>query len=270
MKRNRWALYALLTAGALVTFVTLGTFGAGCSHKKDDGTTPTSEQKSLPPLSIGADTPDLMLTWIDDKGEPHVEIHPADVPMEGRSLVRVIVADREDGTKDLFYVADLAQKGSDGSYATQTMSRRAWEAEIEKRRVAYIARTAPPSPQVGAGSVPGGPGMSPPGSGPSDQAPSPSGGLTVIIYGASWCHPCHEAQDYLKSKGIAVIMKDIEENPGAAAEMRQKLERSGQRGGSIPVIDVKGQILVGYSSGALDRALARARSGASAQPGTVL
>ena len=265
MKRNRWALIALLTASALAPLE------AGCSHKKDDGTTPTSEQKSLPPLSISEDTPDLMLTWIDDKGEPHVEIHPADVPLEGRSLVRVIVSDREDGTKDLFYVADLAQKASDGSYATQTMSRRAWEAEIEKRRVAYIARTAPPSPPVGPGSMPGGPGILPPGTpgkGPGDQAPS--SGLTVIIYGASWCHPCHEAQDYLKSKGIAVIMKDIEESPGAAAEMRQKLERSGQHGGSIPVIDVNGQILVGYSSGALDRALARARSGASAQPGTVL
>lgn len=264
MKRNRWALYALLTAGALGSLCTLGT---GCSHKKDDGTTPTSEPKSLPPLSISEDTPDLMLTWIDDKGEPHVEIHPANVPLEGRSLVRVIVSDREDGTKDLFYVADLAQKASDGSYATQTMSRRAWEAEIEKRRVAYIARTAPPPPPRRPANGPLLPGT--PGKGPGDQAPS-SPGLTVIIYGASWCHPCHEAQDYLKSKGIAVIMKDIEESPGAASEMRQKLERSGQHGGSIPVIDVNGQILVGYSSGALDRALARAKTGAGAQTGTVL
>src|SRR4029079_15504517 len=104
--------------------------------------------------------------------------------------------------------------------------------------------------------------------GPGDKAPA--SGVTVIIYGAAWCHPCHEAHDYLKSKGIAVIMKDSEESPGAAAEMRQKLERSGQRGGSIPVIDVNGQILVAYSSGALDRALARARTGAGTPTGTVL
>lgn len=257
MKRFRWALVALLVAGAPTV---------GCSHKKDDGTTPTSEQKSLPPLSIRDDTPDLLLTWIDDKGDPHVEVHPADVPAAGRSLVRVIVSDREDGTKDAFYVVDLNQKGGDGSYAAQTMSRRAWEAEIEKRRAAYIAKVAPPPPP-GVTNAPGAPGTPPgPGAGPGDKAPS--GGLTVIIYGASWCHPCHEAQAYLKSKGIAVVMKDIEENPGAAAEMRQKLERSGQHGGSIPVIDVKGQILVGYSSGALDRALARAQAGAPT--GTVL
>lgn len=257
MKRFRWALVALLVAGVPT---------AGCSPKKDDGTAPTSEQKSLPPLAIRDDTPDLLLTWIDDKGDLHVEVHPADVPAAGRSLVRVIVADREDGTKDAFYVVDLNKKGGDGSYAAQTMSRRAWEAEIEKRRAAYIAKVAPPPPP-GATNAPGAPG-SPPATGPGPGDKAPAGGLTVIIYGAAWCRPCHEAHDYLKSKGIAVIMKDIEENPGAAAEMRQKLERSGQHGGSIPVIDVKGQILVGYSSGALDRALARAQAGAPT--GTVL
>ena len=255
MKRFRWALIALFTAS-------LTSASAGCSHKKDDGTAPVAEQQSLPPLAVLDETPDLMLTWIDDKGDPHVEIHPADVPAQGRSLVRVIVADREDGTKDLFYVADLGKKAGDGSYAVQRMSRRAWEAEIEKRRAAYIAKTAPPPPPDPSNA----PGSPTPPSTPGERAPS--GGLTVIIYGASWCHPCHEAEAYLKSKGIAVVMKDIEETPGAATEMRQKLERSGQHGGSIPVIDVNGQILVGYSSGALDRALARARAGAPT--GTVL
>src|SRR6185369_15901662 len=122
-------------------------------------------------------------------------------------------------------------KAGDGSYAAQTMSRRAWEAEIEKRRAAYIAKVAPPPPP-GVTNAPGAPGA-PPATGPGPGDKAPSGGLTVIIYGASWCRPCHEAHDYLKSKGIPVVMKDIEENPGAAAEMRQKLERSGQRGGSI-------------------------------------
>ncbi len=258
MKPIHRALAALLVASSI------GTLASGCSHKKDDGTAPAAQQQNLPALTIRDDTPDLMLTWIDDKGDPHVEIHPADVPAQGRALVRVVVADREDGTKDSFYVADLTHKGADGAYATETMSRRMWEAEIERRRAAYIARTAPPPPPVPTGA----PGTPPPANGPGDKAPA--GGLTVIIYGASWCRPCHEAQGYLKSKGIAVIMKDIEEDPGAATEMRQKLERSGQHGGSIPVIDVKGQILVGYSSGALDRALARAASGAGGPTGTVL
>lgn len=77
----------------------------------------------------------------------------------------------------------------------------------------------------------------------------------VIIYGASWCGPCHQAQAYLKKRGVPFVEKDIEDDPGAAAEMQKKLQRAGIRGGSIPVIDVKGKILVGFSPGAVDAAL---------------
>ena len=60
---------------------------------------------------------------------------------------------------------------------------------------------------------------------------------------------------------LTTVMKDIEETPGAQAEMRDKLEKSGQRGGSIPVIDVRGQILVGFSPQSVDRALAKIKGG---------
>lgn len=221
-----------------------------CGKKSDDGTAPVAEG-SLPALSIKDDTPDLMLTWIDEKGDTHVVIHPPDVPAAGRALVRVVVADREAGTRDLFYVADLTRKRDDGSYDTRTMRRREWEAEIEKRREAYLAKVAPPPQQQPSGS-PG-----------ADKPPPPQGQgqFTVIIYGASWCGPCHEAADYFRKKGVAYVMKDIEETPGAAAEMRDKLKRAGRSGSSIPVIDVRGQIIVGYSPQALDRALAKAASG---------
>lgn len=223
---------------------------AACSHKKDDGTTPLGDVKPLPALTIKDDTPDLMLTWIDDKGDTHVELKPEDVPASGRSMVRVVVSSREDGTKDLFYVVDLNKKHDDGGYTAQTMKRGAWEGEIEKRRDAYLAKVAPPP--------------SPTGSAGSGNRPAPSqdqGAAMVIIYGASWCGPCHQAADYLKSKGVRYVMKDIETTPGAEAEMRQKLAQAGRHGGSIPVIDVKGQILVGFSPDSVDRALARAGAG---------
>lgn len=224
--------------------------GPSCGKKKpDDGTAPVAAG-SLPPLSIRDETPDLMLTWIDEKGDTHVVLHPPEVPAPGRSPVRVVVADREAGTRDLFYVADLSKKKGDGSYDTQLLRRRAWEDEIEKRRDAYLAKVAPPRQDAS-------------GKGSEGQPPPPpdSGGFTVIIYGASWCGPCHEAADYLKKKGVPFVMKDIEATPGAAAEMREKLTRAGRSGGSIPVIDVRGQLIVGYSPQALDRALAKAGSG---------
>jgi hypothetical protein len=57
------------------------------------------------------------------------------------------------------------------------------------------------------------------------------------------------------------VIKNIEEDEGAAREMNDKLERIGRRGGSIPIIDVAGQILVGYSRSEIDRALKRASAG---------
>ena len=38
----------------------------------------------LPPLELKEDTANLLLTWIDDKGDFHVVQKPADVPKEGR------------------------------------------------------------------------------------------------------------------------------------------------------------------------------------------
>jgi hypothetical protein len=42
--------------------------------------------------------------------------------------------------------------------------------------------------------------------------------------------------------------------------MRQKLARAGRSGSSIPVIDLMGQIMVGFSPMAIDQAIEAARS----------
>ncbi|WP_272419076.1 glutaredoxin domain-containing protein [Polyangium jinanense] len=246
-----------LRAVAMLALVTLASAAACSTKKEDDGTTPLATTEELPALAIGEDTPNLLLTWIDEKGDMHVELKPADVPAEGRSLVRVVVSDREEGTKSLFYVVDLTKKREDGTYATRTMTRRAWESEVEKRRSAYLAKIAPPPPQpspTGAPSAAQGPKK-------ADEPPVVASDLTVIVYGADWCKPCHQAEDYLRSKGVRVVKKDVEASPEAALEMRDKLDKAGQRGGSIPVIDIRGQILVGFSTHAVDRALAKASAG---------
>jgi glutaredoxin len=79
---------------------------------------------------------------------------------------------------------------------------------------------------------------------------------TVIIYGASWCGPCHQAADYLKAHNVPYVLKDIEEDRIAHREMQSKLQAAGMGGGSIPVIDVKGKLLVGFDARSIDRALA--------------
>jgi glutaredoxin len=228
--------------------------GTACrSSEKTDTAKPASaapRANELPPLSVKADTPNLLITWIDPQGDFHVVQKPADVPSEARKQVRVVVVDREAGTGELVYVADLNETAADGSYRLKTFTRAQWDELGASRRKARLEALAPSAVPPPAASVPGGPGA-------TKGAPSK---VVAVIYGASWCKPCHQAADYLKGRGVTVIQKDIEESEAAQAEMRQKLERAGRGGASIPVIDVMGQILIGYSPSALDRAIQAAQA----------
>lgn len=237
-------------AVGLVALVLLA-FGGGCpDDEADDGTKPQTAEP-LPSLTLADDTEDLLLTWIDDRGETHTEVAIADVPDEGDELVRVIVTDRSEGHGARFYVADLSTKRPDGTYPVRTMTRAEWERIIAQRRRAYLAKVAPPPPTAAR-------------SGAADGEPAPSavhGRPVAIVYGAEWCGPCHQAQAYLKKHGVRVIYRDVDREPKARAEMQRKLHRAGRAGSSIPVIDVGGQILVGYSPPALDAAIERAGQG---------
>lgn len=56
---------------------------------------------------------------------------------------------------------------------------------------------------------------------------------------------------YLDDKGIAYTKKDVEEDPTFGEEA---VAKSGQRG--IPVIDIKGDIIVGFDRPQIDAKLA--------------
>jgi glutaredoxin len=236
----------------------LGVFLVGC-HKQaaptpSDDTGATPQAAELPPLEIKDDTPNLLLTWIDDQGDFHVVQKPADVPKESRDNVRVVVTTREEGTGKLVYVSNMNEVTPAGSYRVKTMGRAAWDelgASKRKARLEALAPSAQPMPSDSA----------PSGAADANGAPKKAAtGISATIYGASWCKPCHDTERYLKQRGVTVIHKDIEENEVAAAEMRQKLARAGRAGSSIPVIDLMGQILVGFSPMALDQAIEAARS----------
>lgn len=240
-RANRRSAYARRLLSRFVVVVGLGIAAAsstaGCKKSNDDGTTPT--QAALPPLTLRDDTADLLLTWIDERGEFHTTQAIADVPAHGRDAVRVVITSKDDGSvTEQVYVANLMDKKPDGTYAVQSMSRASWDALAAKHR-APVAGANPAGATSGA-PVPG--------------EVRPSG--VVIIYGASWCGPCHQAQRYLEAKHIKVIYKDIEADKKADEEMQKKLEAAGKRGGTIPVIDVGGRLLVGFRASALDEAVA--------------
>ena len=72
----------------------------------------------------------------------------------------------------------------------------------------------------------------------------------VIIYSATWCAFCHTAKEYLDKKGVKYTDKDVEKEPAAGLEA---VDKSGQRG--IPVIDIDGEIILGFDRPKIDAAL---------------
>jgi glutaredoxin len=205
----------------------------------------------VPAVAVKADTEGLLLTWIDDKGDFHVEMKVSDVPMMGRDAVRVVDPNRDEGTHaDRVVVADLRTPRDDGTFPVRFMTRVDFEAIAVARREKTgptLASAAPPSPSASA--------VAPGAAAATDAPTKPAALAAVIIYGAEWCGACHDAMKYLKRKGIPYVEKDVEKDPAAAREMQDKLARNGLHSGSIPVIDVRGKVMVGFSASEIDNAL---------------
>lgn len=72
----------------------------------------------------------------------------------------------------------------------------------------------------------------------------------VIVYGAEWCGWCHEAMHYFDKLGVKYTYKNIDLNMDYAREV---VEKSGQTG--IPVIDIDGEIVIGFDRPHINEAL---------------
>ncbi len=207
-----------------------------------------------PSVVVRADSEGLLLTWIDDKGDFHVETKVGEVPMMGKDSVRVVDPGVDETARgDRVTVVDLRQASAAGVYPVRFMAR----ADFEGLAVAKREKAGPTL------AAPGGGPQAPPAA-PAAQAPDPGAQPRpavrgqVVIYGAEWCSACHDAARYLRRKGVAYVEKDIEKDADAAREMQAKLERSGLRSGSIPVIDVRGKVMVGFNATEIDAALGAA------------
>ena len=223
--------------------------GTGCKRKVDVAAEAVPATPSVDDKSEG-----LLLTWIDDKGEFHTEQRVTDVSASGRDIVSVRVLDPAKEVAagaDRVFIADLRTAQADGTYPVRVATRAEFDdVAVARRAKSGIAVLAPRAAGgAGGAAADGGAGTDP--QNPGDVANRPA----VIIYGASWCGPCHQAAAYLKQKGVRFVEHDIEQDSSAAREMRAKLAKAGVRGGSIPVLDVRGRILVGFDARAVDSAL---------------
>jgi len=82
--------------------------------------------------------------------------------------------------------------------------------------------------------------------------------MKVRVYSTEQCPYCHTAKDYLRAKGVKFEDVNVGEDRDAAQEM---IEKSGQM--RVPVLDIGGEIIVGFDVPRIDAALAK---GAAAKP----
>lgn len=73
---------------------------------------------------------------------------------------------------------------------------------------------------------------------------------TVLVYSTPACPWCHKAKDYFKEKGVEFTDYNVASDQAKADEMVKKSNQMG-----VPVIDINGQIIIGFDRGKIDELL---------------
>jgi len=208
---------------SLLVFALCVACGSGAPSPTPDRTEEPGEVVT-PPFAVRGSAEGLVLTWYDEEGA-HVASSRAEIPVERRAEVRVdsLEIAPDDRDPDHVFVADMRTPDEHGNYTVHRLTRDAFEEHVS----AFVAAAHAEAPHAGQ----------------SD----------VIIYGAEWCGACHEAEAYLRSRGIEFVARDIEHDPGAREEMQRAAASAGIPTTSIPIIDFRGTIMRGFDREAIDR-----------------
>jgi glutaredoxin len=213
-------------------------FALACSPERppapdDDRPARGGEPELAEPAFLDADHDQFVLTYAGDRGAFLDAKTIAEVPEAARGLVGVNKLDQRPPPGRLF-VTNLLAPGPDGRYALQTVPREQFE-EI----VLGSGRSSQFELPEGLAL----PDVEPAGEGP------------IIVYETSWCGVCKQLEAYLDRKGVQYVKKDIEKDRAAAAELAAKAKKAGVPTGSVPMIDVGGELLRGFDRARLEKLL---------------
>jgi glutaredoxin 3 len=206
---------------------------------------PRTVEGTAPSVEVQKDSP-LLFTYVNPKGVFATTDKSEDVPENTRRLVRVVDPSKGSGPDATrVYVLDLGELLKAGKTAARPLSREAFE-------TGALAQLPPGDSSSLSG--PHGPALPDLPSG-VDGGVGPLGPAVVILYGTPWCGACKAAKQYLAAKHIPYAYKDIENDPAAARELQAKAAAMGIPTDRVPILDVRGRLLLGFDRARLDAML---------------
>lgn len=210
----------------LATLALCGLAATGCRERERVPVKQIPEH--LRPITFKPDR-ELQFVYADLKGAFKTTTRALSVPIASRRAVRVIdpsvpIAERD---PQAVHLVDLTDPNDDGTYTTRATTL----LDFENRALAALPpgeASRVPIPRL-EGNV-GAPV-------PSDQ---------IVLYGTRWCGACKQARALLRKRKTPFVDKDIERDPEAAATLAAKAATAGIRADRVPIIDVRGRLLVGF------------------------
>ncbi len=184
-------------------------------------------------LVLDALADQFVLTYAGDRGQFSDCKTIADVPEGARGLVGVNLLGQRPPPGEV-WVTNLLEPAADGRYPLTTVPREQFEEIVlgSGRSSKFTLPEGLELPEVQAGR----------------EGP-------IIVYKTSWCGVCKQLEAYLDRKGVEYVAKDIETDREAAAELAAKAKQAGVPTGSVPMIDVGGELLRGFDRKRLEALL---------------
>ena len=174
-----------------------------------------------------------IFTYPGDRGAFFDVQTRADIPEASRGYVRVVLAGGAKAPAGQVWVVNLKEDAGEKGWPLETVTRDLFE-EFALGRGNHSAVSLPEGIEA--------PDVLP----PTDK---------VIVYKTDWCGVCKKVIAYLDRKKVPYEAKDIEKDPSAAAELKAKADKAGIKMGSVPVLDVGGELMVGFDRAKLETML---------------
>lgn len=234
---------------AFFVLTTLTALAPACRRSAPDAPVPArTAPGTLEVLKDGR----WLFTYMEQKGDFTTTDKPDVIPQQFRAVVRVFdpsnPAQKNNAGAEI-YVADVNVLLKSGKVQAKPLSREAFETAAMAQlppgetsplaaRPAHAANEPAPAPPPAW-----------------DGGARPSGTPVVTIYGTSWCGACRAARQYLTERKVPFADKDIENDPAAAQELRDKASKMGIPTDRVPVIDVRGRLLLGFDRARIEALL---------------